>query len=175
MPEDIGIVIREYAPFVWRVLRHLGVSESQIEDASQEVLLVMFRRLDAFEARSTLRTWIYGICWNVAAQIRRERPAREQLVAEPPEGVLAAAQDSELALKQQYERLIAVLSLLDEEQRRVFVLYELEELTMEEIAAAIATPVTTCYSRLYAARDKVRAVFRREQRVAPRKRAGGAP
>jgi len=173
--QDIAAVVREHAPFIWRVLRHLGVHDSQLDDASQEVLLVLLRKLADFEARSSLRTFIYGICWNVAAELRRSRrSASEHLVAELPESAVAAAQDGELWLKQQHARLIEVLSTLEPEQRTIFVLYELEELTMEEIALALGAPAPTCYSRLYVAREKVRAAFRRGE-LTGRKRAGGAP
>ena len=55
-----------YAPFVWRVLRRLGVRGPDIEDVCQEVFLVVHRRLPEFRRRSSFRTWIYGISTNLA-------------------------------------------------------------------------------------------------------------
>jgi RNA polymerase sigma-70 factor, ECF subfamily len=174
MSLPVAAVVREYAPFIWRVLRHLGVADSQIEDASQEVLLVLLRKLPEFEERSALRTFIYGICWNVAAQFRRSAGRREQLLPELPDSAVAARQDTELWLKQQHARLLEALDTLDDDQRTVFVLYEVEELSMDEIAQALGAPVTTCYSRLYAARERVRAQFRRGE-LRLQKTSGGAP
>ncbi|HMI89915.1 MAG TPA: sigma-70 family RNA polymerase sigma factor [Polyangiales bacterium] len=163
-PFDPAAVIREHAAFVQRVLRHLGVASSQLDDASQEVFLVVCRQLDKFEGRSSLRTWLYGICRNVAAATRRGGHAREVLAAEPPEVDQPPGQDAALWLKQAHAQLMRALESLDEGQRMVFVLYEIEELSMEEIAAALAAPVTTCYSRLYAARERVQALLRRRAR-----------
>lgn len=163
-PLEPAVVIREHAAFVQRVLRHLGVPERQLDDASQEVFIAVCRQLATFEGRSTLRTWIYGVCRNVAHAARRKRSTREVLTAEPPETQQAAQQDIQLWLKQAHAQLLAALAALDENQRMVFVLFELEELTMEEVAVAVAAPLNTCYSRLYAAREKVQAAVRRTMR-----------
>jgi len=169
---DVSAIVREYAPFVLRVLRHLGLPDSQLDDASQEVLLAVFRKLPEFAQRSALRTWIYGICVNVARAARRKTASRgECLMDDVPETPVEAAQDTALLLKRHERRLLEVLATLDEDQRSVFVLYEIEELSMEEIASALAAPITSCYSRLYAAREKVRSQFRREA-VFPRRRIG---
>jgi RNA polymerase sigma-70 factor (ECF subfamily) len=175
-PADPAEVVREHVTLVWRVLRHLGVSETQLEDASQEVFLIVLRQLPKFEARSSLRTWIYGICRNVAHRARVERmQLRELPVAELPESSEPAKQDRELWLKQAHAQLIVALDALDEDQRAVFVLYEIEELPMEEIAAALGSPLTTCYSRLQTASSKVEAALRRtEQRGAFKVLKGGA-
>ena len=162
MTHDPAAVIREHSDFVWRVLRHLGLPESQLEDTSQEVFLIVLRQLAQFEARSSLRTWIYGICRNVAQRIRM-RQRREEISTEPTEPSAAPTQDRELWLKQAHAQLIAALDTLDPDQRAVFVLYEIEELPMEEIAAGQAAPITTCYSRLQVARSKIEAALRRRE------------
>src|SRR5687767_11675524 len=51
---------------VWRALRRFGVAESSIEDAVQEVFLVAFRKLETFEGKSAVSTWLYGIAAHVA-------------------------------------------------------------------------------------------------------------
>lgn len=174
METDAASLIREYAPFVWRVLRHLGVREDQLEDVSQEVFLTVFRQLPQFEARSSLRTWIYGICWNVAAYARRQQRARRESVRdELPEPTELASQDRDVWLKQAHAQLIRALETLDETQRTVFVLYEIEELSMDEIAQALGKPLTTCYSRLYAARARVQSFVRREEGRRSSKLASG--
>jgi RNA polymerase sigma-70 factor (ECF subfamily) len=173
MHEDPAIVIREHAPFVWRVLRHLGVSEEQLEDVSQEVFLVVFQKLSDYEARSSLRTWIYGICRNVAAAARRRRfGQREVSGLALPEPGEPALQDHALWLKQAHAQLVQALDALDRDQRAIFILYEIEELSMEEIASALGAPVTTCYSRLAAARSKLESLLRRKA-LTPRSAGGG--
>jgi RNA polymerase sigma-70 factor (ECF subfamily) len=167
MHPDPATLMREHAGFVWRVLRHHGVREDQIEDASQEVFLVVFRRLAEFEGRSSLRTWIYGICRHVAWAVQRKASERREVATgAPPDNIAPPSQDTELWVKQAHVQLQAALETLGEEQRTVFVLYEIEELSIEEIAQAVGARASTCYSRLYAARSKVQALMRRQERAA---------
>src|SRR3954470_17967759 len=56
----------EHFEFVWRSLRRLGVSAASLDDATQEVFVVVFRRLADFEGRSSVRTWLFGIAIHVA-------------------------------------------------------------------------------------------------------------
>jgi RNA polymerase sigma-70 factor (ECF subfamily) len=72
------------------------------------------------------------------------------------------SQDEELEQRRAREKLAQVLERLDEDKRAVFVLYELEELTMPQVAEALGCPLTTAYSRLHAARKTVRAAFARQ-------------
>jgi RNA polymerase sigma-70 factor, ECF subfamily len=169
-PRDPSALIREHAAFVFRVLRHLGVAEQQLDDLSQEVFLIVLRQLAEFEGRSSLRTWIFGICRNVARRARLEgRLISELALEQVAEAAEPARQDHELWLKQAHAQLLAALAQLDDEQRSVFVMFEIEELPMEEIAVALEAPLQTCYSRLYAARKRVEAAMRRvERRTAPR-------
>jgi len=161
---DPAQVIREHAGFVWRVLRHLGAPEEQLDDLCQEVFLVVLQKLPTFEGRSSLRTWMYGICRNIAQRARDERKKqREVPTLAMPESGQPATQDRELWLKQAYAHLISALDSLDHEQRTVFVLFEIEELPMEEIALAQDAAITTCYSRLQIARSKIEAELRRRQ------------
>jgi RNA polymerase sigma-70 factor (ECF subfamily) len=152
-------IFRDYAPFVWRGLRRLGVPESDVEDVCQEVFVVVHRRLGDFEGRSSLRTWIYGICARTASDYRRSGRVRREIVTDaPPEQTQdgAAAYDA-VALRQARATLDRILDTLDDDKRSVFVLYEIEELTMAEVADALGCPLQTAYSRLHAARKIVEA------------------
>jgi len=152
-----------YATFVWRVLGRLGVATSDLADTSQEVFLVVHRRLPDFEGRSSVKSWIYGICIRVAAGWRRKpHRAHERALDESAIEHSSDSQDDELEQRRARAKLASVLERLDEEKRNVFVLYELEELSMPEIAAALGCPLTTAYSRLHAARKTVRAAFARQ-------------
>jgi RNA polymerase sigma-70 factor (ECF subfamily) len=158
---DINAVVSEHGAFVWRVLRHLGVRESQLDDLGQEVFVVLLERPDAFQGRSSLRTFLYGVCRNVARTARKKKP-RETGVEHVPDQAVPATQERSLFIKENRERLIGVLGELSEEQRMIFVLYEIEELSMEEIAQALSAPLRTCYSRLEVARKLVLSRFRRK-------------
>lgn len=157
---EFAQLFREHAPYVWRVLRRLGVSEADVEDLCQEVFVVVLRKLDTFEGRSTTRTWIYGICIRSASDYRRRAYKRREVVTDKvPERVVSPDQAREVQRLQARALLDAALDELDEGKRAVFVLYEIEELPMAEVAEAVGCPLQTAYSRLHAARRKVRAVL----------------
>ncbi len=153
---SLAEIFRTYAPFAWRALRRLGVPESDVEDVCQEVFVVVHRKLGDFEGRSSLRTWIYGICARTASDYRRSGRVRREVVTDaPPETHHEAAQHEVVALKEARATLDRILDQLDDDKRAVFVLYELEELTMAEIAEALSCPLQTAYSRLHSARKIV--------------------
>jgi len=147
-------IFDEYSAFVWRTIKHLGVPERDVQDVCQEVFVVIHRKLDSFEGRSSLRTWVYGICIRTASDYRRRAHVRrEQTVDEVPSVNFEASQEQDLERSRHRERLLELLAELDEEKRQVFILYEIEELEMKEIAEAMGTPLQTAYSRLRAARQ----------------------
>jgi RNA polymerase sigma-70 factor, ECF subfamily len=149
-------IFDEHAPFVWRTLRHLGVREADLPDVCQEVFVAVHRKLDGFEGRSSLRTWLYGICLRTASDHRRRAYVRrERAVAEPPPSTVEPTQDAETERAAARRLLHSLLDELDEDKRAVFVLYEIEELGMKEIAEILACPLQTAYSRLHAARKLV--------------------
>jgi RNA polymerase sigma-70 factor (ECF subfamily) len=151
-------VFRQYASFVWRALRRLGVPEGDVDDVCQEVFVVVHRKLGDFEGRSSLRTWIYGICARTASDYRRSGRVRREVVTDsPPDAAHDGGQHDALALRQARAKLDRILDELDDDKRAVFVLYEIEELTMAEVAEAIGCPLQTAYSRLHAARKLVEA------------------
>jgi RNA polymerase sigma-70 factor, ECF subfamily len=159
-PLDFERVFAENAPFVWRALRRLGVLDADVEDLCQEVFLVVHRRRASFDGRSAVRTWIYGICLRVASEYRR-RPhhRREEVTAKPPDRGLPPGQDEALDRRRALDRLDAALDRLDDAKRAVFVLFEIEQIPMTEVAAAVGVPLQTAYSRLYAARKVVEAAL----------------
>jgi RNA polymerase sigma-70 factor (ECF subfamily) len=158
-------LVLEHSPFVWRVLIHLGVPRSRLEDASQEVFVALLKALPTFEGRSSLKTWIYGTCRNVAfTERRRARETTEIPSEELPETIVQPAQEGELWIRRAHERLVAALARLDEGQRQVFVLYEIEGLSSPEIAALLDVPLGSVASRLRRGREQFRdAVLRIER------------
>jgi RNA polymerase sigma-70 factor (ECF subfamily) len=160
--EDFSRVFEEHAPFVQRALRKLGVREADAEDVSQEVFLVVHRRLPTFDRTSTFSTWLYGICIRAAANYRRRaRLRREDASALPPELGMPADQLDALVRRRNLALLDTILDQLDEDKRVVFVLYEVEQVPMTEVAKASGCPLQTAYSRLYAARRHVESSLRR--------------
>lgn len=158
---DISAVFREYLPFVYRALLRLGVSDGDADDVCQEVFMVVLKKLDTFEARSHLRTWIYGIVIRTASDYRKRAPRRREILTDrPPEPIASDDPFERVAERQARTVLDRALETLDDGKRDVFVLYEIEELSMKEVAEAAGCPLQTAYSRLHAARAQVEAFFR---------------
>jgi RNA polymerase sigma-70 factor (ECF subfamily) len=145
-----------HAKFVWRATLRLGVSEEAIEDVVQEIFLVVHRRLPEFEGRSSPRTWIYGIALRVA-RCHRRTALRRRIGAngEDPEPLAedpARAPDAILEKTEAARLVSALLDELDDDLREVFVLAELEEMSLAEIAEIVGANANTVSSRLRAAR-----------------------
>jgi RNA polymerase sigma-70 factor (ECF subfamily) len=156
---DFDELFRAQVQYVGRTLRYLGVDQAHLEDACQEVFVVVHRRLKEYKPGGLQRAWIRQICVGVARNRRRTlRRRREDASGEDPPGtVVAPNQERDLELRHLRDRLLAILEELPVEQRDVFVLYEIEQLTMSEVAEALSCPLQTAYSRLNAARARVRA------------------
>ena len=154
---EISALVLEHGRFVWRVLRHHGVPERQLEDFSQEVFIVILRKFGGFERRSALRTWIYGICRNVAADARRRQRRKPEILTDaPPELAAPEGQTDALARSHAAGQLRLALAQLADGTRMVFVLYEIESMPMIDVAASVGCNLSTAYSRLYAARKHIR-------------------
>jgi RNA polymerase sigma-70 factor (ECF subfamily) len=162
-------IYREHFAFVWRNVRRLGVPESLADDAVQDVFVVVHRRLSEFEGRSTLRTWLFGILVRVARDYRRSRARQDNkvqaLARSETEGTPTPA---DLAARREAARIIEeLLEQIDEEKREVFVLVELEQMSVADVAEALALNVNTAHARLRAARQQFEAAaarFRAKER-----------
>src|SRR6185436_2560973 len=137
-------VYDEHFRFVWRSLRRLGVPESDIADAVQDVFIVVHRRLDEFEGRSKVTTWLYGICYRVARDRRRLAHVRRRV--DDDDGMLEERADeradvaADAERKQGLELLEAILDEMPIEQRAVFTLFELDGMGGEAIAEMLEIP-----------------------------------
>lgn len=152
-------IFHEHARYLWRALLGLGVPERDVDDACQEVFLVVHRRLADIDPK-TLRSWLYGVCLRVASGHRRKLRARLEVPAEQlPEHPVSSTPFEEVAAVRLQSDLLAALDQLDENRRAAFVLYEIEGLTLREVAEALECPLQTAYSRLEAARAHVRKAF----------------
>jgi RNA polymerase sigma-70 factor (ECF subfamily) len=163
---DFVAVFREYGAYVPGLLRRLGVAEREVEDVAQDVFTVIHRQLPGFRGDSTLKTWLCGVTLRVARSHLRLARVRKLVLGEPAvEPSSAPAQFESALLAERVRMLQRALDELSHDQRRVFVLYELEELSMHEIAQLLGCPEKTAYTRLGAAREKVERAIRRRLAV----------
>jgi RNA polymerase sigma-70 factor (ECF subfamily) len=143
--------------FVWCSLRRLGVREPDVLDQAQKVFLTAHFKLSEFEGRSRVSTWLFSICQRIASDYRRSAPIRREVATDAAEiDRTRAPQPSPLAGTESQERAAVAESILDklpEPQRTVFVLFELEEMSGDDIAELLAIPVGTVRSRLRLARE----------------------
>ncbi len=146
--------------FVWRTVRRLGVADSAVDDVVQDVFLVVHRQLATFRGESSIRSWLFVIASRIARDARRSlrrKPANlggrgrvsdeVDLVAD-----VAPSPQDEVASSEAVRTLHALLDAMSDERREVFILAELEQMTVVDIAAAVGENANTVYSRLRAAR-----------------------
>ena len=156
VPLDLKDVYEEHFEYVWRTLLRLGMSDSTVADGTQNVFLVVRRRLDSYDAERPIRPWLFGIARNVAREerrrlvSRRESPEEDQAKDDPSIARLEAAQIVHRALEE-----------LGAARREVFVLHALDEVAMKDVAEALDMPLNTAYSHFRRAREEFRAAAER--------------
>lgn len=160
-PVDFSTIYDDYADFVWRSVRRLGVDEASAEDVFQEVFVVVHRRLGDFEGRSSVKTWLFGIVLRVVRNHKRSLGRKRHEGGEQAELVIAqspaSSRDEPEARTQRVEAvrlLYEVLDTLDDDKREVFVMAELAQMTGAAIAEATGLNQSTVYARLRAAREQ---------------------
>ena len=159
---DFDQVYEHHVDFVCLAVRRLGVPDALVEDAAQDVFLVVHRRLADFAGPAPVRSWLYGIALRVARDYRRRLSRKggllplEDDVRDVTPGPLEA-----LARSEALHLLARLLARLDDDEREVFVMAELEQLTIPEIAALLGQNPNTLYSRLAAARASFEAALTR--------------
>ncbi len=165
-------VYEDHFSFVWRNVRGLGVAPSAVEDVVQDVFVVVHRRLGEYDdTRAQLRTWLFGILRRTVADHRRtkrRKPAHfgTQEGDAEVDGLtdLASAGPHESAARAEAVRALStLLDALDDDKREVFVLAEVEQMSVPEIAQAIDVNVNTAYARLRAARKEFEEAVQRHR------------
>lgn len=152
--DRVRVLFEKHGNFVWRAAAGLGVAEHERDDVVQDVFLVVYqdvflvvyRRLDDYEGRGAMTSWLYGIVRGLVQNRRRRATRRQHLQAlAPAEGIHAPDPDSAQAFE-------VFLGTLPEARREVFALSEVEGMSGPEIAAALEIKLNTVYSRLRAAK-----------------------
>jgi RNA polymerase sigma-70 factor (ECF subfamily) len=166
---DFRQVYDAHVVFVWRSLRRLGVADSALKDAVQDVFLVVHRRLPDFVEKAKVSTWLFRIAMGIARDHRKRAHVRREVLddAAGEHSVDPAVDASEAVVRREELALFdAALSKIDMDQSVVFILFELEDMTGEQIAEALGIPLGTVYSRLRLARQAFkRAVIQQSARA----------
>jgi len=166
MPDQLQAIYSQHADFVWRTLLRLGVSRDDVADAVQDVFLVVHQQLAHFEGRSALSTWLFTVCRSIATRRRRHyRRERETVTDDGTDDIIDLRADVSRAVEHNQDLLLleSLLASLDVNQRNVFILFELEKLSGEDISQALDVPLGTVYSRLQQARNTFRQALARHE------------
>lgn len=165
-------LVREHEAQVWRLVRRFVRSDEEAEDLTQEVFVAVFRAIESFRGDSKLSTWIFRIAMNVAKNrlkyLGRRHVSQHRAFEDEAHGgagevlrtLELAAPDAALEGRETEAALRRALAALDDEQRAVLVLRDMEGLSYEEIQAVTGLPEGTVKSRLFRARTAVAEALR---------------
>jgi RNA polymerase sigma-70 factor (ECF subfamily) len=163
-PPSLRDLFAMHAPYVWNTLRRLGVPPPDLEDLTHDVFVQVHGHLGAYDPARPVKPWLFGFAYRIASQHRRRAHRRRERHVEPDLIADGAAGPEETAVAEQRRRLvIEALQGIDLQRRAVFVLYELDGVSMSEIAHSLEIPANTAYSRLRVAREEFAAAVKRIQ------------
>jgi RNA polymerase sigma-70 factor (ECF subfamily) len=170
---DLRRLYLEHADFVRGAVLRLGGPRSDVDDLVHDVFLVALRKRAEFEGRSSRTTWLYGIALKVVAGARRKSRLRRffglESAPEPTDSLTPAR------LFEQREAAAQLYRILDgmaEKKRSVFILYEIEGLSGEEIAEVAGCPLKTVWTRLHHARRELGEAVARAAATSARETGG---
>jgi RNA polymerase sigma-70 factor, ECF subfamily len=150
---DFDVLYRAHVHFVWRSLRRLGVRDAALDDATQEVFVVVHRRFAEFRPGPSEKAWLFAIAQRVASDQRRWMRRKGNLLPIPEQTVALGHSPLEGAQRREAsDWLLAFLDQLDEPRRDAFILSELEQMTFAEVAESLQVNANTVASRVASAR-----------------------
>ncbi|MBX3227292.1 MAG: sigma-70 family RNA polymerase sigma factor [Labilithrix sp.] len=149
----VRAMVDDHFARIWSLLRRLGVPSEALDDAAQQVFIVAARRAVEIEVGRE-RPYLQGVAVRVASEQRRSAARRD--ARRPPEDAAPPQPDELLDRKRARELLDDVLDAMPFDLRAAFVLFELDELTVPEIAQLLDVPEGTAASRLRRAREDFR-------------------
>jgi RNA polymerase sigma-70 factor, ECF subfamily len=161
----LTLLMQQHFDFIWRSMRRLGLDVADADDATQEVFVLASRKLDVI-ALGSERPFLFGTALKIASTRRRtlrRRPEQTDVDVDEHDEQSAPGPERLTQLTQAREILQTLLAQMDLELRAPFVLFELEELTVSQIAELLSIPPGTVSSRLRAARAEFQAAVRRLQ------------
>jgi RNA polymerase sigma-70 factor (ECF subfamily) len=147
--------------YVWASLRRLGVADRDLEDVAQEVFVQVHRRLSQYDRSRPLRPWLFAFAFRCASDWRRLARHRVEVLGLAVEAAEPAARaDEALERRQDRDLVLRALEEIEIDRRAVFILHELDECPMKEIAVSLGIALFTGYSRLRVAREEFASAVR---------------
>jgi RNA polymerase sigma-70 factor (ECF subfamily) len=147
-------LVRDHHDFIWRLLARMGLSGADVDDACQQVFLVTFTRPTGSIRAGSERSFLFGVALRVCQEFRRKERRDRLHDADAAERLFSKASPEEALERQRSWALLqSVLERMSDDVRAAFVLYELEGMTVPEIAEVTGVPLGTVASRLRRGRD----------------------
>jgi RNA polymerase sigma-70 factor (ECF subfamily) len=151
----------EHVDTVRRVLARLLGPRFDVSDAIQDVFVVALQKRHTYSGHALASTWLHAIAQRIALATRRRARLRAFLGLDAASDLAGGATPQQLFEdREASELLYAYLDKLSEKKRTVYILYELEELSGEEIAEIVGCPLKTVWTRLYHARRELTSLSR---------------
>jgi RNA polymerase sigma-70 factor (ECF subfamily) len=147
-------LVKEHYDFIWRLLARLNVTGPEVDDAAQQVFMVLVTREGLCIKPGSERAFLYGVALRVAKEFRRKAQSSQNHVAPDPDRLVDGAPDLEAvaARNQARRQLDRILMRMPDNLKEAFILFELEDLSVPQIAELLAIPTGTVASRLRRAR-----------------------
>jgi RNA polymerase sigma-70 factor (ECF subfamily) len=167
----LQVLVRQNFSYVWRSLRRVGLDGADADDAAQQVFIVLARKLPELQ-RGNERAFLYGTAMRIAWRARRTLKRRREDLHEALDHANCPIPAPDQLLVQRDARLLLdeILCSLPLDVRNVFTLFELEGMSLNEIAAALSIPRGTVASRLRRGREDFQRRVERHERSGSRYR-----
>jgi len=146
--------------YVFRTLRRLGTSPSEVEDLAQEVFLALRGAWPEYDSSRPLRPYLFGIAFRIASAYQRKRK-REVAFGIVEVNDTGPGPDDSLQSKQARALVLAALERIALPKRAVLVMHDIDDIPVTQVAAVLEIPLFTVYSRLRKARRELEAAVRR--------------
>jgi RNA polymerase sigma-70 factor (ECF subfamily) len=161
-PPDFRSLFDTEFEYVWHTLRRLGVRDRDLEDVTHDVFLTVHKKLHTFDEARPKRPWLFAFAYRFASDYRRLARHRTEVLGLTPDGPdPSPSAFDRAAFGETLDLARRALDTLPLERRAVFVLHELDECPMQEVAQALGIPLNTAYSRLRLAREDLAKAIRR--------------
>lgn len=163
LDERFRVIFEEQFAYVWSSLRRLGADHRDLDDLTHDVFVEIYRSIGNYDPDRPIRPWLFAFAYRIASTRRRSARQRREVLATEENDPTSAEPNAEEALMSQEARAIVneALEKIPIARRAVFVLYELDDCPMQEIATSLQIPLHTAYSRLRAAREEFTAAVRK--------------
>jgi RNA polymerase sigma-70 factor (ECF subfamily) len=161
--EECLNAFQEELDYVYRTLCRLGVSRSDVEDLAQDVFLALRGSWAEYDRERPIRPYLFGIAFRIASAHQRKRK-REIAFGTVEADDKGPWPDALLQSKQARKIVLAAFARIPLSRRAALVMHELDQVPVAEVAAVLATPLFTVYSRLRKARRELEVAVRRTVR-----------